>query len=220
MDAYSDVIRRVRLFRGIGEEERGTMLGCLGARVRSFAAGEAILLAGDPPDRIGVLLDGRASVVREDAAGARTLVAGLGPGDLFAELFACAEAEALPVSVFAGTAAAVLFLDYRKIVSSCPSACPFHARLVENMLAVVAEKALFLNRRLGHLSQRTTREKLLSYLAEQAERAGSKTFAIPFNRQELADYLCVERSAMSAQLGKLRDEGILRFQGSRFELLV
>ena len=88
------------------------------------------------------------------------------------------------------------------------------------MLAVVAEKALFLNRRLGHLSRRTTREKLLSYLAEQAERAGSRTFAIPFNRQELADYLCVERSAMSAQLGKLRDEGILRFQGSRFELLV
>lgn len=220
MDAYSDVIRRVRLFRGIGEEERGGMFGCLGARVRSFAAGEAILLAGDPPDRVGVLLDGRASIVREDAAGVRTLVAGLGPGDLFAELFACAEAEALPVSVFAGTAAAVLFLDYRKIVRSCPSACPFHARLVENMLAVVAEKALFLNRRLGHLSRRTTREKLLSYLAEQAERAGSRTFAIPFNRQELADYLCVERSAMSAQLGKLRDEGILRFQGSRFELLV
>ena len=113
MDAYSDVIRRVRLFRGIGEEERGGMFGCLGARVRSFAAGEAILLAGDPPDRIGVLLDGRASIVREDAAGVRTLVAGLGPGDLFAELFACAEAEALPVSVFPGTAAAVLFLDYR-----------------------------------------------------------------------------------------------------------
>lgn len=208
------------LFAGISPDGLIQMLSCLDARRKCFVSGEVVLLAGETADRIGVLLSGRAQVLREDVAGTRTIVAELMPGDLFAETFACASGGgmALPVTVQAAAESAVLLLDYRRMISSCRQSCPCHAKLIENMLAVLADKNLLLSRRLGHLSRRTTREKLLSYLSEQATLAGSDRFTIPFNRQELADYLCVERSAMSAALGRLREEGLLDFSRSRFYL--
>lgn len=179
-----------------------------------------ILLAGDPADRVGVLLEGRAQVIREEFSGSRTILTGLNPGNLFAEAFACASGEhkTLPVTVLAVAESVVLWMDYRKILRACPAGCAFHHRLVENMLAVVADKNLMLNRRIGHLSKRSTREKLLSYLSEQAALHGSAAFSIPFDRQQLADYLCVERSAMSAVLSKLREEGVLEVERNRFRL--
>lgn len=214
------ILKQCRLFQGIGEGELGQMLACLQARRARYAAGETILLAGEPADRVGILLEGRAQVIREEYSGSRTLLANLEPGDLFAEAFACASesGRTLPVTVLSPAASAVLMIDYRRVIKTCPSACAFHARLIENMLAVMADKNLLLNRRLGHLSKRSTREKLLSYFSEQAAQGGSAEFTIPFNRQELADYLCVERSAMSAALSKLQAEGVLETRRSHFRL--
>ena len=218
MKKYNEILESVPLFRGISEEERQQMLDCLRAQQQRFAAGAVILLAGDPADRVGVLLEGRAQVIREEFSGNRTILTGLNPGDLFAEAFACASGEhkTLPVTVLAVAESVVLWMDYRKILRTCPAGCAFHHRLVENMLAVVADKNLMLNRRIGHLSKRSTREKLLSYLSEQAALHGSAAFSIPFDRQQLADYLCVERSAMSAVLSKLREEGVLEVERNRF----
>lgn len=220
MKQYFSLLQSIPLFRGIGGTELGAMLDCLRARQSGYRAGEIILLAGQPADRVGILLDGRAQIIREEFSGSRTLLAGLEPGDLFAEAFACASGDGrtLPVTVLSVTESAVLLIDYRRVITTCPSACPFHARLIENMLAVMADKNVLLNRRLGHLSKRSTREKLLSYFSEQAALGGSDEFTIPFNRQELADYLCVERSAMSATLSKLRDEGILETRRNHFIL--
>ncbi len=213
------LLERVPLFGGIARADLPAMLGCLGASVKRFEKGETVFLAGDPAARIGLVCDGGAQVLREDVCGNRTILISLEPGDLFGEVFACARVERLPVSVVTVGPSEIMLLDYRRVVTTCPSSCAFHARLIENMLGILAEKNLMLGRKIEALSARSTRGKLTAYLAAQAERTGARAFSIPFNRQELADYLAVERSAMSAELGKMRDEGLIRFHRNEFELL-
>lgn len=209
------------LFRGIAQADLDHVLRCMDAREKVYVSGEAIFRAGEPAGRIGVLLSGGAQVIREEYDGARTILAGLSEGELFGEAFACAMGgpKQFPVTVQSVAMSTILLLDYRKMLAVCPAACPHHMRLIQNMLAVLAEKNLLLNRRVGHLSKRSTREKLMSYLREMEAACGSASFAIPFNRQELADYLCVDRSAMSAALSKLQQEGLLRYQKNQFTLL-
>ena len=220
-----DVLSRADLFEGIPREILPEALACMNMRVLSYGAGEIIFLAGDEVPGVGVVCGGEVQVVREDVFGNRTILTKLGPGEIFGETFACARAErarlvkTLPVSVIATTAAEIALLDYQKVVSGCASSCPFHDKLIENMLGILAEKNLMLNRKIEVLSVRTTRAKLLAYLSSQAQRTGNARFKIPFNRQELADYLAVDRSAMSAELGRMRDDGLIRFKHNEFELL-
>lgn len=221
MKKYLEILRCSPLFRGIAPEELEQLIPCLGGGARRYGAGAAILLAGTPVGQMGLVLSGRVQVVREEFSGHRALLAELEPGELFAETFACAPAlpGGLPVTVLATQDCEVLLLDLQRVVRSCPNGCPFHSRLVSNLLGVLAGKNLALNRRMVHLSRRSTREKLLSYLSEQAAMAGGMEFTIPFGRQELADYLCVERSAMSAVLSRLRAEGVLETHRNHFKLL-
>ena len=221
MKKYLEILLASPLFRGITGEELERLLPCLGGGARSYSAGAAILPAGTPAGQMGLVLSGRVQVAREEFSGHRSLLAELEPGELFAETFACAPAlpGGLPVTVLAAEDCAVLLLDLHRVAETCPTSCPFHARLVRNLLGVLAGKNLALNRRMVHLSRRSTREKLLSYLSEQAAMAGGTEFSIPFDRQGLADYLCVERSAMSAVLSRLRAEGVLETRRNRFKLL-
>ncbi len=207
------------LFAGIDESQLPTVLSCLDAVEKAYPRGTAIWKAGDPALRIGILLQGRAQVVSEDVFGNRSILGEIVPGELFGEAFACAGAPRIPVGVTAQADSAVLFVDFRKVLAACAPSCQFHHQLVENMVRILAEKNRMLNQKIRYLSKRTTREKLLAYLSDQAKAAGSRTFTIPFRRQELADFLCVERSAMSAQLGQLRREGVLDFDKSTFRLL-
>lgn len=222
MKEEQELLQAAPLFKGIEPEQLTAAAACLGATRRKYEANETILQAGRAARQIGVLLRGRARVLRTEYTGTQLLVAELDEGETFAEVFACAAGRQrlLPVSVEAQLACTVLWLDPRRLAGADAARCPFHARLIENMLGVLAGKALLLNRRLGHLAKRTTREKLLSYLEEQALAAQSDTFSIPLDRQALADYLCVERSAMSAELSKLRREGILETRRSRFVLKI
>lgn len=217
---YWEVAACSPLFRGISGEDLEQVLQCLNAGTRRYPAGSVILSAGERAEQVGLVLEGRVQVVREEFSGSRTLLTELVPGELFAETFACApgDEKVLPVTVASVTESAALLLDYRRIVRACPNACPFHTRLIENMLEVLAEKNMALNRRLVHLSRRSTREKLLSYLEEQAALYGRSEFTIPFDRQELADYLCVDRSAMSTALSSLQAEGILKTRRNWFQL--
>lgn len=213
------ILRTVPLFRGMREEEVGSILDCLGARELLFGRGEAVLRAGEPARSLGVVLTGRVQVAREGADGSRVLMAVIPAGGMFAEAFACAGTDALPVSVWAGEETSLLLLDCGRVVGTCPSACPFHTRLVGNLLGILAEKNIFLSRKIEHLSKRTLGEKLLSYLEEQSALAGSRSFTIPLDRQGLADYLCADRSALSRELGRLQRAGILTTERSRFTLL-
>ena len=207
------------LFAGIAPEHRAAMLSCLGARRRRVEKGEVVFLEGSPAEYVGVVLEGAAQVVRDDFYGNRTIQAVLEPGELFGETFACAGTARMPVTVEAVRDSEVLLIRLRRIIQTCSNACEFHNRMVMNLLRAIAEKNLRLNQKLEITARRTTREKLLAYLTAQARQAGAERFTIPLDRQGLADYLGVERSALSAEIGKLRREGVLESERSSFRLL-
>ncbi len=211
-------LKKTSLFRGTAEEELPTLLECLRPSYRDYAKSELVLRQGEDVSAVGLVLTGRVQIIEEDFWGNRNILADAMPGDLFAESYAFLPGELLRVSVIAQEPSRIMLVDSRRILEVCSSACRFHTRLVQNVLAESARKNLALTRKLSHMSKRTTREKLLSYLSSQSLAAGSETFEIPFNRQQLADYLCVDRSAMSNELGKMRDEGLLSFERSSFHL--
>ncbi len=211
-------LKKTALFRGVTEEELPTLIGCIAPRYRDFEKGEIILRQGEDITAVGMVLSGRVQVIEEDFWGNRNIIGDVWPGELFGESYAFLPGELLRVSVVAIEESVVMLIDARHMLEICSSACWFHTRLVQNLLAETARKNLALTRKLSHMSKRNTREKLLSYLSGQSLAAGSDVFEIPFNRQQLADYLCVDRSAMSNELGKMRDEGLLAFERSRFHL--
>jgi CRP/FNR family transcriptional regulator, dissimilatory nitrate respiration regulator len=218
MQEFWPVLQQTPLFAGITEDKADRMLACLSAARRTFAKGAYVLRTGDDVNRFGMLLSGSVQVVAEDFWGNLNILAILGVGEVFAESYACLPGAKLTVDVIALEDTEALFLDARNALMPCSSACDEHGALVRNLAAMLAAKNLNLNDKLHHVTQRSTREKLLSYLSAQSARAGSPSFSIPFNRQQLADYLAVERSAMSAELGRLRDEGVLTFQKNSFRL--
>ena len=199
------------LFRDIAPADLASLLDCLDARERAYEKGAWLLRRGEWTDRLGLVLSGTVHILREDFWGSRSIVGLAGPGEIFAESYALA-GEPLEVSVLAASDARVLFLRVETALTGC-------GQLTRNLTALLAEKNLTLTRKMRHMARRTTREKLLSYLSAQALRSGEPEFDIPMDRQQLADYLAVDRSAMSAALGKLRDEGVLEFRKNHFRLL-
>ena len=194
------------------------MLNCLSPKILSFPKGAYLLRAGAPCSSAGLLLSGRALIIQEDFWGNRSLLASLAAGDIFAEAYAMPGSGAMRSDVVAVESCTVLLMDVERVLSRCTNSCAFHARLTENLFALLAEKNRILARKVDYLAQRTTRQRLLVYLSEQAQRAGSAEFTIPFNRQQLADFLSVERSAMSAELSRMQAEGLLETERSHFRL--
>ena len=196
------------------------MLSCLRAEKRDFPKEAFVLRAGDTVDSIGLVLSGAVLVIQEDIWGNRNILSKAGPGQTFAAAYACAPGSRLNVSVIAETPVSVMFLNVKRILNVCPSACSHHSRIIRNLLGELAEKNLRFNEKLTHMGQRTTRSKIMSYLSAEAQRLGTYEFDIPFSRQQLADYLGVERSGLSLELGKMRGEGLLDFRKSHFVLKV
>ena len=220
MKDYLSVIRSSQLFSGVSEEEVIAMLSCLKAERKDFPKDAFLLRAGDTAESIGLVLSGSVLVIQEDIWGNRNILSKAGPGQTFAAAFACAPGSRLNVSVVAETPVTAMFLNVKRILTVCPSACTHHSRIIRNLLGELAEKNLRLNEKLTHMGQRTTRAKLLSYFSAESQRRDSYEFDIPFSRQQLADYLGVERSGLSMELGKMRDEGLLDFHKSHFVLKV
>ncbi|NLO48567.1 MAG: Crp/Fnr family transcriptional regulator [Clostridiales bacterium] len=218
MIRYLSVLERCPLFADISAEQLESLFSCLDASEKSFTKNEFIFLAGQPAVSVGIVLSGSVTVLHEDFWGNRSILMRLGPGNLFAEAFSCAGNELLPVSAIADEKTAVMLINCRRIIKTCSTTCIFHTSLIKNLLGVLAERNILLTRKIEHLTKHSTREKLLSYLSSQAQATGRSRFDIPFNRQELADYLSVDRSAMSSELGKMRDEGLLKFERNHFEL--
>ena len=156
--------------------------------------------------------------MRTDFFGNRSILASLVPGELFGESFACAGVKAVPVTVAAVEAAEVMLIDCLRITHPCGHGCQFHQRMIFNLLQIVAAKNLVFHQKIEVTSKRTTREKLMTYLMLQAKRQGSLEFEIPYDRQELADYLQVERSGLSAEIGKLRRQGTIEAERRRFKI--
>lgn len=219
MKEFLPILLSCPLFDGISSGDLSAILGCLGARVMPIRKGQPTFREGDTAVFIGIVLAGSVQLVREDYYGNRSLLAVVQPGELFAEAFACAGIEAVPVSVIAAEESEIMLVECRRVLTLCGNACGFHSSLVANLLQVVAYKNLVLNRKIEFMSRKTTREKLMAYLLWQAKEKNSDEFVIPYDRQQLADYLGVERSAMSAELSKLRREGVLESHKNEFRLL-
>ena len=219
MEKYHPILERCALFEGIAMADLSAMLGCIGGRTVTVGKGQSIFREGDAATHVGLVLSGAVRLVREDYYGNRSIVAHIAPGELFGESYACAGVPALPVSVVADEDSAVLLMDCRRITTTCSSACGFHSRIIYNLLRLVAVKNLVFDQKIQVTSRRTTREKLMTYLLNQAKLQRSNEFTIPYDRQELADYLEVERSGLSAEISKLRREGVLESEKNRFRIL-
>ncbi len=211
-------LEKCPLFAGVSPSCITPMMGCLKARERFYGKNEFIYHTGDSIKEVGIILSGKVRIIKEDIWGNGVILAELDKGMLFVEAFVYGGAEIISVSVLAAEKSNILFLDSEKIASPCNAACPFHFVISKNMMKILASKNIFLTERVEHLSKRTLKEKVLSYLSGEAARSKSLTFEIPFSRQELADYLAADRSALSAVLGKLRDEGMIEFHKNKFTL--
>ena len=217
MKEYIGFIEKCPLFSGIAEEELLKMLDCMGAVVKGYKRNEFIFRAEEKAGRIGVVLCGSIQIIREDYNGNCSINSVIAAPGIFAEAFACTGKKKFPVSAAAREECTVLFLDYGKMEKVCTEGSSF--KVISNLLNIVAKKNVILDKKIEVLSKCTTREKIMTYLFSEARSRGSSSFTIPYNRQELADFLCVERSAMSAEISKLCREGVIETKKSSFRLL-
>ena len=219
MEELSYLLKRCPLFYGIREDELYPLLKCCAAREERYEPGELVLRMGEAMNSMMVLVEGKVLVFQEDFWGQKEELYHIGEGEVFGQSYSCARTPALPVQLIAEKVCRAVFLDYQRMITFCSLACDFHTRLIQNLLRILAEANVGFENRGRHMSRRTTREKLLSYLSQQALQRGSRTFEIPYIRQELADYLGVDRSAMSSELGRMKAEGILNYRKNWFELI-
>lgn len=218
MERSAKIFLNSPLFAGIAEGELLPLLDCLQAQKRYFGRGERIFAAGSPADKLGIVLSGHVDTIYEDISGGRSIIGSFGPGQLFCDAFACSAQQTLPVSVAAEADSTVALIPVSRILNVCEKGCSQHRRLVENLVRLLADKYVATSRKMVHLSGRTTRRKLLSYLSEQMRLSGGNPFAIPFNRQELADYLFVDRTGLSAEWSRLKKQGLLSEQHGALSL--
>ena len=218
MEKYLSMMKSTKIFSGISEKELPAMLKCLEARKCTFEKGEYIFRVGELIGEVALLLEGSVHIQKSDYWGNLSILNKIAPGEVFAEAYAVPGSGSMVHDAVAFSRCTVLFLDFRRILTMCTSSCRFHYQLLQNYFVILADKNRILTRKIEHMSQRTTREKLLSYLSEQSQLAGSASFSIPFNRQQLADFLAIDGSALSNVLSKMRKEGILEFEKNEFVL--
>lgn len=207
------------LFQGLTPSEAESMLRCLGVVRKSYEKGQVIFHAGDTIQTMGIVLSGSVNIENDGLWGNRDILSHITAGQIFGETYACIPGEPMMVNAVAAEPSQVLFLDMKRVLTSCPAACPHHSRMIRNLLAATAQKNLNLSRRIMFTSPKTIRGRLLSYLSFLAARQKTTTVTVPFNRQQLADYLSVDRSALSGELGRMRREGLLEVDQNRFTLL-
>lgn len=218
MEQYLFVMRNSPFFQGMTDQEILSVLHCVNASVVKKKKDAYIFRVGDSTENMGLVLSGSVLSVQEDLWGHRNIVDRMGVGEYFAEPFAATPGAVLNVSVVALQDCEIMLLNMNRLMQICPSACAHHNKLIRNLVSVMARKVLNLNSKITHMGKRSTREKILSYLSAESMRQGKLSFTIPYDRQQLADYLCVERAAMSVELSKLQKEGFLKTNRNYFEL--
>lgn len=219
MQDFVGQISKNALFQGIEPQEMGALMSCLRPVRRSYQKNEVIWQEGDVVHTVGLVVQGKVLILRDDFWGNRSILGEAATGGLFGESYACAPGHPVTVSVLAAEDTVIVFLEIAQAMAVCGHACTFHLRLIQNLMQILAQKNLMLSRKIDHISRRSIREKLLAYLSYHAQEQGSSTFDIPFNRQELADYLSVDRSALSQELGRMKRDGLVEFTRSHFTLL-
>lgn len=219
MKNFFEVLQNCSLFSQINESDLSALLTCLGAQVKSFPKKSIVLAEGSAAKNIGIVLSGSVSIEQVDYYGNRSVLTDAGPSEIFAEAFACAEVDSIPIHVLANEPSEIMFIECHRILYACSNACAFHHQILLNLMKNLANKTILFHQKIEVTSKRTTREKLMTYLMLQAQKHDSDSFTIPFDRQSLADYLAVDRSGLSAEISKLRKEGTLKSNKNHFTLL-
>ncbi len=207
------------LFKDIEKCELEEMLGCLQGKVKTYKKGEYIAFERENIRNIGIVLDGAVDMIKEDVWGNKTIIVRMSEKQLFGETFACSTDTTSSVAFLASRDSRILELSFAHVMHTCSKACVFHHRLVENMVTLIADKNRRLMEKLTILSKKNLREKILAYLSEQALMQQEMFFEIPLGRQELAEYLCADRSALTRELSNMRKEGIIDFDKNVFRIL-
>lgn len=218
LDKYISILRKTQLFYDISEKELSGMLICLNATTQTYKKNSFIWLAGQEYHSIGLVVEGQVQIIKENVFGERTIISILERADLFGETFVCAGIKTSPVTVYTASGCEIMFLTFPKIINSCQNSCVHHKKLIENLLNIIAQKNVALNSKLDILSRRTIRDKLTAYLTKEFEKQKINPFSIPINREELADLLCVDRSAVSRELSKMRKDGIIDYHKNTFKI--
>lgn len=219
MQADFELLSHMPLFEGIAIKDFPALLACVGASSKAFARGEFVSLAGDSIQTIGVVLSGQVQVLKEDVFGNRAVLNSLGPGEVFGESFICGGRYALTVSVQAAQASRVLFLAFDRVMSACESACAFHNMLIKNMVAMLALKNIRLVEKLEVTTKHSLREKVLTYLSQLAQAQQSAMVIAPLGRMDLAGFLGVDRSALTRELNRMQEDGLLEYDRNTYRLL-
>ena len=207
------------LFHGIKQDELNAMLSCIGYHIGTFKKGDIVAFEGDNLKHIGIVMKGSVDMVKEDLWGNKTMLLRMGKDELFGETFACGSDSLSVVTFLVSEDAKILFMPFDRVMHSCTMACQFHHRLIENMVKIIADKNRDLMRKIDVVSKRTIREKLLAYLSIQAQVQNARYFEIPLGRVELAEYLCVDRSALTRELAKMKEDGLIDYDKNCFRIL-
>ena len=207
------------LFHGIKQDELNAMLSCIGYHIGTFKKGDIVAFEGDNLKHIGIVMKGSVDMVKEDLWGNKTMLLRMGKDELFGETFACGSDSLSVVTFLVSEDAKILFMPFDRVMHSCTMAWQFHHRLIENMVKIIADKNRDLMRKIDVVSKRTIREKLLAYLSIQAQVQNARYFEIPLGRVELAEYLCVDRSALTRELAKMKEDGLIDYDKNCFRIL-
>lgn len=213
-----NILVKTALFANISESDLNKLLVCLQGRTLNYKKGEFIFVAGHTTPFVGIILSGTANIIKENLYADRMIISKLSEGDMFGETYACMGLKWVEVSIEALCDTQVLAIDVERIVASCPNTCTFHRQLNMNLLKILSGKNLQLNQKLFYLSHKTIRSRILAYLYDEANKHKSKSFEIPFNRNELSEYLCIDRSALSRELSNMKNEGLIDYNKNRFTL--
>ena len=207
-----------RLFQGIREHEIEAMLTCLSAEERTYGKDAYIYRAGDVTGRLGVVMEGAVNIIKDDVWGNRKIIENIGGGQIFGETYACLKGEPLMVDVQASERSRILFMDVNRILTTCSSSCDFHNRLIRSLMDVLAGKNVMLTKKMDIITPKSLRERVMVYLSQESVKQGCRTVTVPFNRQQMADYLSVDRSALSAELSRMQRDGVISYEKNRFTI--
>ena len=207
-----------RLFQGIREHEIEAMLTCLSAEERTYGKDAYIYRASDVTGRLGVVMEGAVNIIKDDVWGNRKIIENIGGGQIFGETYACLKGEPLMVDVQASERSRLLFMDVNRILTTCSSSCDFHNRLIRSLMYVLAGKNLMLTKKMDIITPKSLRERVMVYLSQESVKQGGRTVTVPFNRQQMADYLSVDRSALSAELSRMQRDGVISYEKNRFTI--
>ena len=199
------------LFKGMSPVEIDACLKNLNAQAKKYKRGSIILHAGDHTSRMGLVISGSVTIESNDIWGNLTVLSHAGAGQFFAETYAMLPDEVMLVDVRANEDCEILFLSISGMLEN--------PVLTRRLLMITARKNLLLSGRSFHTAPKSARSRILAYLHTVSLQKGSAAFDIPFSRQQMADYLNVERTALSKELSKMQRDGLIRFRGHDFEVL-